>query len=70
MVAELPLPPDLERLNRLFLALNGVHSFMLSHHIQAREPAADSTSFPHPALRLPEGTQCQLLCSMPYPQCC
>lgn len=34
VVAELPLSPDLERLYRLFLALNGVHSFMLCHHIQ------------------------------------
>ena len=34
MVAELPLPPDLERLHALFLALNGVHSFLLSQHIQ------------------------------------
>lgn len=34
VVAELPLPPDLERLHTLFLALNGVHSFLLSQHIQ------------------------------------
>ena len=34
VVAELPLPPDLDRLHALFLALNGVHSFLLSQHIQ------------------------------------
>ena len=39
VVAELPLPPELERLYSLFLALNGVHSFMLCHHIQVCDAA-------------------------------
>lgn len=35
MVAELPLPPCLDHLYQIFLALNGVYSFLLSQHIQA-----------------------------------
>lgn len=34
VVAELPLPPQLDKLYNIFLALNAVHSFLLSHHIQ------------------------------------
>jgi hypothetical protein len=33
-VASLPLPPVLEYLNGVFVALNVVHSFLLSQHIQ------------------------------------
>lgn len=35
MVSELPLPPTLDHLHQIFLALNGVYSFLLSQHIQA-----------------------------------
>ncbi|BDA42593.1 probable ATP-dependent helicase hrq1 [Coccomyxa sp. Obi] len=35
VVAELPLPPALNHLHQIFLALNGVYSFLLSQHIQA-----------------------------------
>ena len=36
---ELPLPPVLDELHQIFLALNGVYSFLLSQHIQARPSA-------------------------------
>eukprot|EP00192_Tetraselmis_astigmatica_P001777 CAMPEP_0117690540 /NCGR_PEP_ID=MMETSP0804-20121206/25183_1 /TAXON_ID=1074897 /ORGANISM="Tetraselmis astigmatica, Strain CCMP880" /LENGTH=1807 /DNA_ID=CAMNT_0005503597 /DNA_START=438 /DNA_END=5863 /DNA_ORIENTATION=- len=34
-VSQLPLPPSLQRLERIFAVLNAVYSFMLSQHIQA-----------------------------------
>ncbi len=33
-MAELPLPPEMQRLEQTFQALNAVHSFLLSAHIQ------------------------------------
>ena len=33
-MAELPLPPEMQRLEQIFQALNAVHSFLLSAHIQ------------------------------------
>ena len=33
-LAELPLPPVLQRLERIFSALNAVYSFLLNMHIQ------------------------------------
>ena len=35
VVAELPLPPEMRHLEQIFQALNAVHSFLLSAHIQA-----------------------------------
>jgi len=43
-LAELPLPPLLQRLERLFGPLNAVCAFLLTQHIQAR-PAATGTAF-------------------------
>ena len=34
VVAELPLPPEMQHLEQIFQALNAVHSFLLSAHIQ------------------------------------
>lgn len=34
IIGELPLPPVLDQLYQIFLALNGVYSFLLSQHIQ------------------------------------
>lgn len=34
VVAELPLPPEMQTLEQIFQALNAVHSFLLSAHIQ------------------------------------
>ena len=34
VVAELPLPPEMRHLEQIFQALNAVHSFLLSAHIQ------------------------------------
>ena len=36
VVAELPLPPEMQHLEQIFQALNAVHSFLLSAHIQVR----------------------------------
>ena len=33
-MAELPLPQEMQRLEQIFQALNAVHSFLLSAHIQ------------------------------------
>ena len=35
VVAELPLPPEMRHVEQIFQALNAVHSFLLSAHIQA-----------------------------------
>ena len=40
VVAELPLPPEMQRLEQIFQALNAVHSFLLSAHIQVGLPQA------------------------------
>ena len=34
VVADLPLPPEMQHLEQIFQALNAVHSFLLSAHIQ------------------------------------
>lgn len=46
-LAQLPLPPVLERLHRVFQALNAVYSFLLNQHIQVPAYAVLAPSRAH-----------------------